>query len=70
LSFAASEGAGASAACARKARSIGRSGTSAAPVNILPSEASTLRREVCRASEREEFSNKLSNERMRDAFRD
>ena len=43
-----------------KSGRLGNKGTSAAPVRIFPSVASTLRREVCRASERDEFSNRRS----------
>src|SRR5580698_4342805 len=53
-----------SAASAREERSTGSSGTSAAPIRIWPSVASRLRREVCRAREREECSNKRSSERI------
>ena len=44
------------AACARLPRSTGSSGSSAAPVSSWPSDARRLRREVRRASEREELS--------------
>jgi len=43
---------------ARPPRSTGNSGRSAAPVSSWPREASRLRREVRRASEREECSNR------------
>src|SRR5579872_4185676 len=48
--------AGAAGVCARADRSTGSSGSSAAPVNIRPTEANRLRREVRFAMERAEFS--------------
>src|SRR6185437_4647211 len=48
------------AASAREERSTGSSGMRAAPVRIFPSVPSRLRREVCRASEREDCSNNRS----------
>src|SRR5579863_3121318 len=54
-----------SAALARLARSIGNSGSSAAPVSACPSAAMRLRREVRWARERAERSNSRSMVRMR-----
>src|ERR1700722_3010035 len=63
-------GSAASAASAREERSTGSSGINAAPVRIFPSVASMLRREVCRASERDEFSNRRSSERIPVPFKE
>src|SRR5256886_15773012 len=53
----------ASHAHARPPRSTGNSGTSTAPVNTWPREASSLRREMLRACEREGGSKRRSSER-------